>query len=250
MTRLALILTTAVCCILRVALKLIYVDPATGFYEGGAIFYIIMNVLMTAGIIAALILGRKQKGPGYVSFDPFARIAGVLCGACALWIGISEGMQFSALSISDRACAVLAMLSGLILILAALRMGNRPMNSMLMLIPLVWQLILALVSYNRFTLILYVSDHRLSVLIMTFSVLFLLANGRILGNADEERGLWQIKAFAPPVFLLALPTACGYFASFIAGKTFENGLSVPYVAFFAAIGLYAFALYDSVKAAV
>lgn len=249
--QLAMIAVTAVCCILRVILKLNYVDPATGFYEGGTALYYSMNVLLVAGILVPLVLGRTQKNRSYsLKAGPPARITGALCGAAALWVGISELLFqqnfYTDPPAGDRACMILAILSGLVLLYMALTMGKRT-NGILLLIPLVWQLVLALIVYNRFTLILHASDQRLSVLAITAFVLFFLANGRLLGDVLPERGCAQVRSYAPPAFLLSLTTAAGYLAAYFADKELANGLSLPYAVFLLAAGLYALTLYLSVK---
>ncbi|MCI8648995.1 MAG: hypothetical protein HFG20_02655 [Anaerotruncus sp.] len=257
-----------ICGGLRIYLKLTAVDPSTGFYEGGGIIATLF--LPLAGVFAAamFLLGLLQH-----TYDPSLycslpmRLFALLTAVAAVPFAY-EGV-LSHLAALERMqlfhygpvqlvlhlfiwgvgllCTTIAPLVSVWFFLqTALRARGvyrfPAVSGALALFPLLWQAAYLLRTFMAYTAIRSVSDQMLSVLSMIFCIPFLLANGRVLGGIDAEKGLRQLVTFGRPFALLAICSAISTIAGALSGRMVEAAPSLFAGIFYLTLGCYAAAI--------
>lgn len=241
----------AIACVgLRIYLKLVTIDPATGFYEGNLFPATIFNLLLAAAVISLLVLGYLKKPAEKCTGRTSIRVLAALTGVSALlvsgWeiLAVIDGIY--AMGLSAAMVALLFQLcgaaSGIVLLAVALRLrpdGTCRICPVLLLLPLVWQIYRLLTSFMAYTAIRSVSDQLLVVLTMVLFSPFLLAHGRVLGGVSPAKGLRQLAAFGLPFSLLAITSSVGEITAFFAGRSVTVAGSLPHAVFYLIAGVYA-----------
>lgn len=252
---------------LRIYVHITLIDPATGFYEPVNFLVTILNILLFLAAAGLLIppLVRKQSPPMVLRTGGFVRAAAALSGLTAFYWAFSVCQELwntmSGFQISDLLELMLRVLgsvafpaaAGIIFLVIAVRgketLRRAGLGGYVLLIPVLWQILVLLTHFMRYTASRSVSDQTLCILALIFAVPFLIAHGRMAASLDLQKGARQLVAFGLPFALFALTASGGILSDIAAVKEGYRLLafSIPEAVFYLALGLYATALVFSLK---
>ena len=259
------IVGTAVLLVLRLVLKLTMVDPLTGFYTGSTVLPGLFFWLTILVLIALLVLGwvGGRNTSGTVTYSKAFKLFTLLAGATAIACAVSEGLSivtaFTDLSLEYMEMSTIAMealislvkfvflaLAPLVSGIAFIAIGagahgdsdgDFRKGAILMLVPVVWQVVLLLVSYMQFTSMRSVSDQQFGIVLILLHAPYLLAFARIFSGIDPEKGCRQLAIFGLPFSCLAIVLAAGSIVASFAGHSVLIALSPLQMVYFLFMGL-------------
>lgn len=248
-----------VCGILRVILKLEYMDASTGFYMSGGMFVPAFNVSLGITLVAIFLSNRLKKSDGdypvRLSSDLLSFIAiltGVSILAYALFgvpeIYLEQGKSELTRQLVTYLNLALGCLAGVSFIYSGARgvLGyKKPLSGFIMLIPSVWQVVLLITRFNDYTTVTAISDHMLAVLFMAFNCLFLVGNARtICGKMRKDGRNYTIPAGLCTVlcgFLLVIP-------NYIHMVVTSSPLSMPLMSIYESLYVFVISVYALLSA--
>lgn len=233
---------------LRVYLKLVVVDPFTGFYEGSTQIVFVFRLLIGGGILALLLLGWRNgsKATGRIQPSRFTCAASAASGAAAILLSLVSVFdlagEFAFWGISDLTALLFHLVgavSGGVLLYIGFAGSALQLGGGWLLFPLVWQVYFLLRLFMQYTASRSVSDQLLTIVMLLCLVPFLLAHGRLLGGIEPEKGARQIYLFGLPYALTALTLSAGIVAGALAQRSVVVALGLWEAIFYFLLGLYA-----------
>ncbi len=223
---------------LRTALKLLQIDPATGFYEGAPLLPWLFGGLTAA--VAALIvfsaLTEPDRGMRVLRGGRLLEVMGFLLGLALLFVSVLMLLQLPgdtrAFNVLPRwmrlAEYVLGVLSGIALLVAAALSGDPSKASrkgMLSLFVCLWQVPFLLERFISFRQVATVSDQLLETLFWTCTLVFWTNHARCIAGEGASRRRTVALALVAPVF--GVPCAVGRLAALFLGAGEEAGALLP-----------------------
>lgn len=191
--------------VLRILLKILYVDTETGFYmRSNALIYVLAAVMLaTAAGVAAFVLLEKNDVDRPLRGNRYLEVASTLFGISVVVTGVPKLLAAFALDPSEpainrlptwllKAENILALVTGAVLLYITfcfLSGANRSgVQGMVALIPVVWHAIAMVDRFISFRQVNTVSDQFIETMYLVCATLFLLANSRCLaGMAKSSR---------------------------------------------------------------
>lgn len=239
----------------RMILKIFYIDVRTGFYYGGELYALILNILLVAVPVIMFVSNRLKRADGDYPVYQSGRALSVLALITGLTIALyayvgpvqsslEQGYSDTFYEISRYVSLTAGMLAAAsFLYLGATGVFDRKKApaALAIVFPAVWQVMLLIMRFNGYTTVTSISDHLLAVLFMVFCSLFLVGNARTLSLQMRKDG----RNYAIPSglcaslcgFLLVIPNIVYmiYYSSDIPVKL----LGLTECAYVAAMSLYA-----------
>ena len=192
-------LVTLAALALRLVLKLTMIDPETGFYllEGVGPWPMLFNLLLAAGVVAAVLWVLRQKPEGG-AFAP-CRVQGgltVLSGfAAEVWaiLQVMEQLSGGKIQLLTLLVAVISIGAGLYLMNlgvgdAAGRQG-RGISAAGASLLILWSVAVMLSIFLSYSVVVTISDHLLTTLTLVSVVIFLVGYTKLrMGMSGRRAG--------------------------------------------------------------
>lgn len=238
--------------VLRIALQLLAIDPATGFYMGHSQEVLMQNLLFIVGLLLLILLsgGKRfwQASKGQEKVMGFLLCAGgIALGAASLWelaelildlFSWGGGLR-PTLAISRL--LALASSGALIYVGAGLLSGGGFARSLsVYTLPALWAAIGAVDCFLSSPTIASISDQVLEVLTLCMGAIFWLSHARFAAGGELSFSSHRGRASGLLFSLFALPFSLGRMASLLMGRTEEPILLWGDLAALALLGIYAF----------
>ena len=241
--------------LLRAALKLLLIDPATGFYEGAPLLPWAFSAVTVLSVLMIAYASWRESDPGMrvLRGSRTLEIAGFLLGLVILGVGVllllslpGDTRVYNVLPRWMRAAEyVFAAAAGISLLWIAALSGDSSKASRkgcLSLLVCLWQALYLLERFMSFRQVATVSDQLLETLFWTASLVFWTHHARCLAGEGASRRRTVALGLAAPVF--GIPCAVGRLAALFFTGGEEEG-TLP-----ACILMLAVALYEAIFAAV
>ncbi len=248
------LLSVPVLTLLRAALKLLLIDPATGFYEGAPLLpWAFTGVTVLAALLIAYgAFDARDRGMRVLRGSRRLETASFLLGLVILGAGVfllidlqGDTRVYNVLPHWMRAAEyVIAVLAGAALLWIAALSGDGRKASFkgsLALFLCLWQALYLLERFMSFRQVATVSDQLLETLFWTVSLVFWTHHARCIAGEGASRRRTVALGLIAPVF--GIPCAVGHLAAlFFTGG--EEG------ALLSSILMLAVSLYEVIFAAV
>ncbi|WRS26482.1 hypothetical protein U6B65_09010 [Oscillospiraceae bacterium MB08-C2-2] len=202
----------ALCTGLRLFLKFQIIDPFSGFYNGGApAVWIFRGLLVIAIAFFLWNMLRQNTITWYSAFynDRPMNLTAVLLGfACFLYttqvVGdiLTQREVHPFNKVGNFFLAGLCVLTGIVFFIigtGGLRANPREPSVFWLIIPVIWQALLLIISFNHTTTLATVSDNVLVLLFLASYNIFLLGHARTMCNVGSLKG----RNYAVPMGLSA-----------------------------------------------
>jgi hypothetical protein len=187
---------------LRLYLKLVYTDPATGFLTGASTINLVYQIVLGVGLVSLPILNIFHKGRNdyQVSMpSPVLPILSILAGlTLGLYVAIGlpnplglvnpmTNLTFVAVVLYVN--IALGAVSALALVVSGICgfMGRTP-PALLIIVPTIFQIVLVLSRFNGYHSVLYIAEYLLAILFMLFAALFFMGHARTLCGYSRKDG--------------------------------------------------------------
>lgn len=249
--------------LLRILLKILYIDTETGFYLSGVTLAFIFAAVMLATVVAVAFSAMREKDElaealhGNRWIEISAAVLGITITAtsvpkllAALAIDFSEPVVNrlpAGLLIAEN---VLGICSGAALLYLAFCFLSGAQRSgtqgMLALLPVVWQAISMVERYISFRQVNTVSDQFIETMHLVFATLFLLANTRCMAGMAKSRRICVIWGLLAAHFGLVL--IVGQMAAVMVLGNEVSGPPLAQMIIIAALSVYAIVVSVSLAA--
>lgn len=249
-----------ICVALRIIIKLTAVSPVTGYYNGSTALTGSFTAILVVSILIILCAGLLQRpGEKRVSYSPLFRVTYILAGVAALVMDYTWVLKFlddiswfeTPQTIDALVCIVLAVPCAFIMIWMGIRLkkdsSSSKINSVLPLIPVIWQIYMLLSKFMSYTATRNMSDQLLVIVMLILLTPYLLAHGRMAGNLTLQKSANHAVGFGLCFALVAITYSAGTIAAIAANVDHGYALNLAECVFYLLLGINAASFACAVK---